>query len=255
VLGEQVGRRILGRARDLGEFARFAWRLLQPALASAGAAWRGRPGARRRRLARLSHVPLPNLHDLHPEAARLPRRELGIRSIPLDRIAGTAVAGPNQRGADFKPLPAFRSKNWLGRMQRVRAALNDLATLPPIDVVRYGDRYWVEDGHNRVAAGLELGQIEVDAAVTDLVRPGAAPSPVPTSLAAVLSEGADLRAAGAGRRSSTVGESTAWETPLTTADPAEAGAPAGRTDEARPEDGGLAGPARRREPVIDPPRT
>jgi len=227
VVAELVGRRILNRARGLGELARSLALGALRVLRGAREAWRRRPAARLRRLDRLNRIPLPNLRDLHPETRNLPRREQGIRSIPLDLIAGTAVAGPAQRGSDFKPLPAFRSTNWLGRMQRVRSALNRLATLPPIDAVEYDGRYWVEDGHNRVAAGLELGQIEVDAALTELVAPGAARSPAPASLAAVLSEGADLRAAGAGRRSSTVGESSGVGAALTGSQVRTTGAPVG----------------------------
>ena len=219
MVGDGVGRRLAGGARVVGELVRFAWRAATRVSAIVGQAWQRRPGARSHHLDRLNRIPLPNLHGLHPGVRNLPRRELGVRSIPLDRIAGTAVAGPAQRGSDFKPLPAFRSSNWVGRMQRLRSALDQLVTLPPIDVVKYGGRYWVEDGHNRVAAGLELGQIEIDAAVTEIVERGAASSPAPESLAAVLSGTADLRAAGAGRHSRTVSSPRNLEIDLASSSP------------------------------------
>jgi hypothetical protein len=213
-----VGRRLRSWTRALPEFARFASRALTGLLRTTRKLWRGRPGARVRRLERLNRTPLPNLHVLHPGARNLPQHQLGVRSIPIEQIAGTAVSGAAQRGSDFKPLPPFRTANWRGRMQRLRGAFNSLVILPPIDVVKYGGRYWVEDGHNRVAAGLELGQLEVDAAVTELVEPGVAPSPAPPSLAAVLSETADLRAAGAGRFSPTVTQSAGREIGLSNSD-------------------------------------
>jgi hypothetical protein len=219
VVRDGIGRRLAGGAHVVREFQRFAWRAAGRAAAIARGGWQRRPGARSRHLARLNRTPLPNLHDLHPGVRNLPRRELGVRSIPLDRIAGTAVAGPAQRGSDFKPLPAFRSTNWVGRMQRLRSALDGLVTLPPIDVVKYGDDYWIEDGHNRVAAGLELGQIEIDAAVTEIVQRGTASSPAPESLAAVLSGTADLRAAGAGRHSRTVSSPRNLEIDLASSSP------------------------------------
>ena len=49
-------------------------------------------------------------------------RELGLMSVPVDEIIGTAVMGPAQRGLDFQPLPPFRSKNWEARWQRIRRA-------------------------------------------------------------------------------------------------------------------------------------
>ena len=74
--------------------------------------------------------------------------------------------------ADFLPLKPFRSLNWQARWQRLRKAADNLAVLPPIDVLRYRDRYCVLDGHNRVALGLYGGQLAIDANVTANVAPG-----------------------------------------------------------------------------------
>ena len=162
--------------------------------------WRSRRRARLDALDRLNRIPLPSLYADFPEARNHLRREVGLRSIPLDAIAGTAVAGPAQRGSDFTPMPAFRSQNWEARWHRLSRATNDLAILPPIDVVQFGDRYWIEDGHNRVAAALRNGQVEIDAAVTDLRSTAATTSPRATAtLAPMLEEGRELRAAGEGR--------------------------------------------------------
>jgi hypothetical protein len=168
--------------------------------------WRRRPGGRARELRRLSSMPLPNLYELHPDARRATPREIGLRSIDLTDVAGTAVGGLTQRGSDFKPLPAFRSQNWQARWDRVRRANEQLAILPPIDVVRYppGGKYWISDGHNRMAAALEFGQVEIDANVTELVPPGQNPTERPGNLAAALAGTRSLRAAGQGGRLETV---------------------------------------------------
>jgi hypothetical protein len=157
--------------------------------------WEERPGARVRRLRRLSHVPLPYLYEVHPEARQANPRELGVMPMEVDEIAGTAVGGATQRGADFLPLKPFRGSNWSARWQRLRAASDRLAILPPIDVVRFADRYWVLDGHNRVALALYSGQIEIDANVVELVAPGGSLSLRPASLAQTMQEGSDLRSA------------------------------------------------------------
>jgi hypothetical protein len=39
--------------------------------------------------------------------------------------------------------------------------------LPPVQLYKLGDRYYVVDGHHRVAAALSLGQLEIDAVVTE----------------------------------------------------------------------------------------
>jgi hypothetical protein len=169
---------------------------------AAGRRWRERPGQRVRRVRRLGRRPLANLYSAHADARRANPRELGVRSIPVDEISGTAVAGPDQRGGDFLPLRPFRSSNWAARWQRVRRAVEQLHVLPPIEVVRYGDGYWVTDGHNRVAAALYGGQIEIDANVTDLVPPGARSSERPGPIAPAILESRALRTAGSGAPSS-----------------------------------------------------
>src|SRR5258706_738430 len=156
------------------------------------------------RLRQLSRTPLPNLFDLHPEARSAPRRQLGVATIPVARIRGTAVEGPAQRGSDFKPLRGLRGSNWRGRWQRLRAANDRLAILPPIDVLQTDDGYWVIDGHNRVALALYSGQDDIDAAVTYVHLPGSRETvegaPTEGSLEAILADAHDLPAAARGPR-------------------------------------------------------
>ena len=114
---------------------------------------------------------LPSLLDRYPGATSAPRRPVGLRSLPLDRIVGT-VRHPSQNTADFLPLPRLRGANWRGRWQRITRAMDRLETLPPVDLVQVGDEYYVVDGHNRVAAARRAGGLEVDADVTQLLIPG-----------------------------------------------------------------------------------
>jgi hypothetical protein len=146
-------------------------------------------------------VPLPNLFDLHPEARDAPLRELGLESIPIDEIVGTAVLGPAQRGLDFQPLPPFRSKNWEARWQRIRRATEQMRSLPPIDVLRTRDGYWVTDGHNRVAAAKVVGQVALDADVKGVVLPGEPIMRPSGFLAPVLAESSQIEAAARGQLS------------------------------------------------------
>jgi hypothetical protein len=165
-----------------------------------------RAGARVRRVREMGHHDLANLWDLHPEARRASIRELGLQSISVDEIKGTAVAGAPQRGGDFLPLKGRRSDDWRGRWQRILKAIDRLETLPPVDLIKFGDGYWVVDGHNRVAAALYNGQVELDAVVEELRLPGQASrrSASAPMIAGVLEGSLDLRAAGSGRLTRTV---------------------------------------------------
>ena len=167
-----------------------------------------RPGARIRRVRRMGREPLANLWDLHPDAYRATPRDYGFHAVPVQDIAGSAVEGPAQRGGDFLPLKDRRSADWKSRWQRIRNALEALSNLPPIEVIKYDDKYWVLDGHNRVAAALYNGQPEIDAVVRELRRPGqTSHGPIPL-IAGVVEESIDLRNAGSGRRTRSTAERT-----------------------------------------------
>ncbi|HEY6609103.1 MAG TPA: hypothetical protein VI277_07910, partial [Candidatus Limnocylindria bacterium] len=150
---------------------------------------------------------LPSLYDVHPGASTAQRRRVGVRTIPLDRIVGT-LRHPSQNTTDFLPLPRLRGRNWQGRWQRLNRAMDHLELLPPIDVVQVGDEYWVEDGHNRVAAALRADAVEIDADTTQLLVAGVQqPERGWTDTSSVVG-GEELRQAAAGRHSRTVEQRT-----------------------------------------------
>ena len=146
--------------------------------------------------------PLPSLYALHPEAARLPVRSLGLKEVSVAEITGTAVAGPDQRGSDFRPLAPFRGSDWHARWLRIRTAVARMETLPPVDLQKFDDHYWVVDGHNRIAAALYEGQLTVDAVVQELVLPGAPPPSERASMAMEMAEGTAIRTAATGQQAS-----------------------------------------------------
>ena len=156
----RFGRWLAGRLTDL---------ILVVLLFGGARAWRRRRAAAGWR--RADRDVLPSLLDRYPGATAAPRRPIGLRSVPLDRIVGT-MRHPSQNTADFLPLPKLRGANWRGRWQRITGAIDRLETLPPVDLVQVGDDYYVVDGHNRVAAARKAGGLEVDADVTQLLIPG-----------------------------------------------------------------------------------
>lgn len=161
-----------------------------------------RPGMRVRRVRQRAADPLPYLNDVYPEVRRARPVPVGLRTIPVDEVAGTAVGGGDQRGGDFLPLKPFRGRNWSGRWQRLNRAQDALAILPPIEVVKHGGRYWVVDGHNRVGLALYNGQPEIDASIVELVPPGGRRTEPVVDLAPTLAGSRTLRTRGEGRPAS-----------------------------------------------------
>jgi hypothetical protein len=197
------GRGVMHRIRSGVSAARdpIAGRVGQ-AVTGVGRTWNERPGARVRRVRRMASQPLSYLYDVHPEARSARPVEVGLRTIDIDEIAGTAVGGGGLRGGDFLPLKPARTKNWMARWQRLRRAQDSLAVLPPIDVFKYGGRYWVVDGHNRVGLALYGGQVAIDANVIELVPLGERRTEPIGSLAPSVAASHAVRTAGSGQRPS-----------------------------------------------------
>ena len=87
------------------------------------------------------------------------RASVGERVIPLESIVGTVDRRRGEFDRDFRPSPGTR-----GRWERIAEARKRGEAMPPIDVYRIGDIYFVRDGHHRVAVhrALELPEIEAD---------------------------------------------------------------------------------------------
>lgn len=201
-----------------------------------------RSGARVRRVRRMGRQPLLNLWEIHPEARRAAIRELGLQTVLVEAIAGTAVEGAAQRGGDFLPLRDRRSDDWRARWQRILSAVEGLVDLPPIELLKFGTTYWVVDGHNRVAAALYSGQVAMDAVVHELRLPGLPSQRGPMNIAPYLEGSRDLRAAGTGRLTRTSSRPSDYRP----AEPAEADDPPAPED-ARPpseDDAGARGGGR-----------
>jgi hypothetical protein len=191
----------------------------------------------------LGASPLPYLQDVHPDARLARPVQVGLRTIDVDDIAGTAVGGGAQRGGDFLPLKQFRGKNWAARWQRLKQAQESLAILPPIDVQKYGGRYWVVDGHNRVALAKYSGQREIDANIVELVPPGGRRTEPILSLAATAAESRSVRTAGSGHPPSHALSRNDPVVPVQPNEAWESAEPSERDDVAEPDEPGGQGQA------------
>lgn len=86
----------------------------------------------------------------------------GLQQVPLDKIVGS-----EGRYADFDRRFLPRQVQTQARWQSVDLAhLADVA-LPPVELYKLGQVYFVKDGNHRVSVARSLGQTEIDAYVTE----------------------------------------------------------------------------------------
>jgi hypothetical protein len=130
---------------------------------------------RRQFLATLAHrlrgdgnrlVPLDEVAD---PASWRGERHLGLQTIPLNTIIGTAES---RRDFDrhFRPTSDRVRFRW----ERLALAQRRGEAILPIEVYRVGDRHFVIDGHHRVSIAAAAGQRLIEAYVTQVIA--AAPS-------------------------------------------------------------------------------
>jgi uncharacterized ParB-like nuclease family protein len=110
-----------------------------------------------------------SLQSIEPvlEAAGLEGRSYGgVQEIPLDRVVGSAA--PPSKTGDFDPgfLPVNRRLR--DRWTRIYQAMVEGDELPPIDVYKVGDEYYVIDGHHRVSVARSLGRATINARVVEV---------------------------------------------------------------------------------------
>ena len=89
----------------------------------------------------------------------------GLCQVPLSQIKGTASEA---RSHDFDVDFRLTNSHSRGRLEGVRRARRQLASLPPISLVAVGDAYYVQDGHHRVSVFRDCEQTSIAAHVTVL---------------------------------------------------------------------------------------
>lgn len=98
--------------------------------------------------------------------ARLRLREesyMGLQDVPLDQIVGS-VGRYRDFTTGFLPRTAKMQDRW----SRVYAQATGLTGLPPIELYKVGDAYFVRDGNHRVSVARQLNAKTIQAHVTQL---------------------------------------------------------------------------------------
>lgn len=87
----------------------------------------------------------------------------GLQDIPLDQVVGSVG-----RYRDFTRSFLPKKNNMRERWSRVYAQANSMVGLPPIEVYKIGDLYFVRDGNHRVSVARQLDAKTIQAHVTEL---------------------------------------------------------------------------------------
>ncbi len=91
---------------------------------------------------------------------------IGMRQVSVDQIIGS-VSRYNDFDRAFLPRHTHTQGRW---MSIDRAHLTDVV-LPPIEVYKIGDTYYVKDGNHRVSVARKKGQAYIDADVIEIEAP------------------------------------------------------------------------------------
>lgn len=90
----------------------------------------------------------------------------GVRSVELKKIHGS-LGRIGDFDYDFNPLDDRSRDRW----QSIAMAYLHNRNLKPVDLIRVGECYFVQDGHHRISVAHALGQLAIDAEVTVWVIP------------------------------------------------------------------------------------
>jgi hypothetical protein len=89
--------------------------------------------------------------------------ERGLQDVPLDAIVGS-VGRYTDFTRDFLPRGSVNEERWA----RVLDLTKSLSGLPPIEVYKIGEAYFVKDGNHRVSVARQLGAASIQAYVTEV---------------------------------------------------------------------------------------
>jgi len=92
------------------------------------------------------------------------QRWLGFQSIPLQRIIGS-----EGRYADFDRAFLPRSDKLRHRWTNIDRAIEHSVELPPVELYKLSDVYFVRDGNHRVSVARQRRQLYIDAYVTEMI--------------------------------------------------------------------------------------
>lgn len=102
-----------------------------------------------------------NLNETVVQTSVTGRRHIGQQVVALQDIAGSEGRSEDF-DARFRPLTAHIRDRWVN----IYMAWQQGVTLPPVNLVKVENVYYIRDGNHRVSVARFLGQNHIDAEVT-----------------------------------------------------------------------------------------
>ena len=89
------------------------------------------------------------------------RHHGGVQLVPLAQIRGSE-GRCSDFDAAFRPLTAHTAERWVN----LALAHERGDPIPPVELLKVGDFYYVRDGHHRISVAHSYGQLAIEAEVT-----------------------------------------------------------------------------------------
>ncbi len=91
---------------------------------------------------------------------------LGLQTVPMEKIVGSTGRYRDFDRA-FLPKQSRTKSRWIS----IDKAHYNQVSLPPVELYKIGEAYFVKDGNHRVSVAREQGQIEIEAVVIEIRVP------------------------------------------------------------------------------------
>ena len=106
---------------------------------------------------------LLSFEDVRQQLRATNAYDRGLQDVPLDKIVGS-VGRYKDFTRDFLPKSEADRERWA----RVKTAVEDLTGVPPIEVYKLGEAYFVIDGNHRVSIARRVGAPTISAFVKEV---------------------------------------------------------------------------------------
>lgn len=108
-------------------------------------------------------VDLLDFEEVKRQLCLREKHYVGLQQIEIDKIVGS-VGRPRDFTRSFLPRTDAVGSRW----QRLDVMARGLMGFPPVEVIKVGDVYFVEDGNHRISVARQLGARTIEAYVTEM---------------------------------------------------------------------------------------